>query len=38
MLQSILKTEPYCKYEDLINKLKKEVNFDAKKETQSICQ
>ncbi len=28
MLQSILKTEPYCKYEDLINKLKKEVNFD----------
>ncbi len=29
MLKSILKTEPYCKYEDLlINKLKKEVNFD----------
>ena len=29
MLKSILKTEPYCKYKDLlINKLKKEVNFD----------
>ena len=28
MLKSILKTEPYCKYDDLINKLKKEVDLD----------